>query len=49
MTIMIKEQTWNNIPLIVKDLIVMMSEAMVAQDIHSWERKCLNNERFHRM
>ena len=27
----------------------MLCDSMVAQDVHCWERKCLNNERFVRL
>ena len=49
LTDMIGTQSWNNIPLLLRELLEMLSDAMVAQDIHTWERKCLNNERFIRM
>ena len=46
LTEMMRQQSWNNIPLPVKEVIEMMCDAMVAQDVHSWERKALQNGRF---
>ena len=49
MTEMYKRQSWNNIPIPLKELFGMLCDAFIGQDIHSWERKCLMNERFKRL
>ena len=43
---LLESRKWNNIPLPLKEMFYMMSDAMVGQDIHTWERKSLVNERF---
>ena len=43
---LLESRKWNNIPLPLKEMFYMLSDAMVGQDIHTWERKSLINERF---
>ena len=43
---MLSKQSWNNIPLPLKDLSQMLCDAIRAQDLHQWERKSVINERF---
>ena len=40
---------WNNIPLPLKEMFHLLCDAMVGQDVHTWERKCTANERFNRL
>ena len=49
MTEMYEAQKWNNIPIVVKEVLKMMSEAFISQDIHHWERKHVVNKRFDRL
>ena len=46
LTELLSSRKWNNIPLPLKEMFYMLSDAMVGQDIHTWERKSLVNERF---
>ena len=45
----LSRQSWNNIPLPVRELFDLISDALIGQDIHAWERKSLINERFFKM
>jgi len=49
LTMVIKDQRWNNIPLPVREMIELIIDALIGQDIHTWERKSLINERFFKM
>lgn len=46
---MIKRQTWNNIPIPTREMFELITDALIGQDIHTWERKSLINERFFKM
>ncbi len=46
---LIRKQTWNNIPLPIRELFELITDALIGQDIHTWERKSLINERFFKM
>lgn len=49
LTEVLLNQKWNNIPIPVRELAEMLCQAMIGQDLHTWERKCLNNKRFSRI
>lgn len=49
LTQMLQSQSWNNIPLPIREIFSMISDALIGQDIHTWERKSLINERFFKM
>ena len=44
-----KEQSWNNIAIPVREMFELICDALIGQDIHTWERKSLINERFFKM
>ena len=44
-----EEIRWNNVPICVKQLFELVSQAIIAQDIHMWERKNLQNQRVLRL
>ena len=46
---MLKEQSWNNIPLPIRHMFELFCDVMIGQDINTWERKSLINERFFKM
>ena len=46
---LLKRQSWNNIPLPTREMFELISDALIGQDIHTWERKSLINERFFKM
>ena len=45
LTELLESRKWNNIPLPLKEMFYLICDAQVGQDIHTWERKCLTNER----
>ena len=49
LTVLMSEQKWNNIPITVKEVFDMVCHAMIGQDIHTWERKNIANDRFIRL
>ena len=49
MTEMFEAQKWNNIPIVVKEVLKMMCDAFMGQDIHHWERKHVVNKRLDRL
>ena len=49
MTEMFEAQKWNNIPLVVKEVLKIMCDAFMGQDIHNWERKYVVNHRLDRL
>lgn len=49
LTDLLREQTWNNIPIPIRQMFELVCDALIGQDIHTWERKSLINERFFKM
>lgn len=44
-----EKQSWNNIPIPTREMFELLTDALIGQDIHTWERKSLINERFFKM
>ena len=49
MTETLEKQSWNNIPIPTREMFELLTDALIGQDIHTWERKSLINERFFKM
>ena len=41
LTYTLKTSSWNNIPLPTKEMFELLVDALIGQDIHTWERKSL--------
>lgn len=46
---LLKRQSWNNIPICLKELTQLLVDALIGVEIHQWERKSLSNERLTRL
>ena len=46
---LLSEQRWNNVPLCIYEMIDLSLQTIIAQDIHTWERKYITNQRFQRL
>ena len=49
LTEVMRETRWHNIPMPVREVFLLICQACIGQDIHTWERKCLMNQRFLRL
>ena len=49
LTYTLEHQSWNNIPIPTREMFELLADALIGQDIHTWERKSLINERFFKM
>ena len=49
LTSMLNEKSWNNIAVPIREMFYKIVDFMIGQDIHTWERKALINERFFKM